>query len=205
MPALIPLGLAFAVGFVPIGEKHGVHVYQRPDAPLIELAAEGEIDAAPSEVQAVLLDPARQRRMIKRLAEHRVLARSDGEMLVYQRLNLPVVSDRDYVEQVTWGASGATRFVHARIVGDRGPPPTDAVRMPTMDGYWELAPVDGGRRTHARYTVTLDFGGSVPRWMVRGGAAKDLPKLFEAIRRELQPQVRALLFAGTEERTCRRR
>jgi len=31
--------------------------------------------------------------------------------------------------------------------------------------------------------VQLDFSGSVPRWMVRGGAAKDLPNLYQGIRR----------------------
>jgi len=50
------------------------------------------------------------------------------------------------------------------------------------EGGWHLEPVDGGRHTHAVYRFKMELGGSLPMWMARGRAAKDVPALFEAIR-----------------------
>ena len=59
-------------------------------------------------------------------------------------------------------------------------------RVPKLDGEWELQPINGGTATRARYTVQIDFGGSVPRSMVRSGAVKDLPAMFQRFRDELR-------------------
>ncbi len=55
-----------------------------------------------------------------------------------------------------------------------------------MNGGWELEPVDGGLGTHAIYRVRIDMAGSIPRGMVSGGAARDLPRLFEGVRAQLR-------------------
>jgi hypothetical protein len=55
------------------------------------------------------------------------------------------------------------------------------------------APVLQRRIRHRlrRYTVDIDFGGSVPRSMVRSGAVKDLPAMFQRFRDELAARVGA--------------
>src|SRR5437870_7531011 len=80
-------------GFIPIGEHDGVEVYLHSDADVIQLAAVGEFDAPPAEVQAALLDYGSHVRINKHLAESTVLARQPGELLVYQHLKLPVIKD----------------------------------------------------------------------------------------------------------------
>jgi hypothetical protein len=59
------------------------------------------------------------------------------------------------------------------------------VRVNVHEGSWLLEPVDGGRATHAVYRVHLDLAGSLPSWMARGGAAKDVPDLYENVRRQV--------------------
>jgi Polyketide cyclase / dehydrase and lipid transport len=168
-------------GYTPIGGHDGVEVYMRKDTGAIQLAAVGELDAPPAETQAALLDYGAHVRINKHLAESTVLTRSPGEMLVYQHLKLPVIKDRDFTLRVSWpdGASGLS----FRIDGTHGPAPTSkAVRMSVLNGRWELQPIRGGAATRAVYHVEIDFAGSVPRWMVRGGAATDLPGVFIGIR-----------------------
>jgi hypothetical protein len=170
-------------GFVSIGGHEGVEVFQKKDAALIELAAVGEFDAPPAEVQAALLDYGAHTRVTARLAESRVLSRHAGEQVVYQYLKLPVIKDRDFTLRVTWSEANANGLRFS-IDNSRGPGGTaKAVRMTVLNGRWDLEPIREGTATRATYHVALDFSGSVPRWMVRGGAAKDLPNLYQGIRR----------------------
>lgn len=169
--------------FVSIGGHDGVQVYLQKDSAAIELAAVGEFDAPPAEVQAALLDYGSHARINSHLAESTVLARQSGEELVYQHLKLPVIKDRDFTLRVTW-TDGAPRGLSFRIDGTHGPAATNkAVRMSTLEGRWELEPIRDGNGTRAVYHVRIDFAGSVPRWMVRGGAAKDLPGVYIGMRK----------------------
>jgi hypothetical protein len=169
--------------FVRIGGHDGVEVYLRKDTGAIELAAVGELDAPPSEVQAALLDYGAHVRVNSHLAESTVLARRSGEQFVYQHLKLPVIKDRDFTLRVTW-TDGVPRGVQFSIDGAHGPAATKkAVRMSVLNGRWDLEPIRDGNATRAVYHVQIDFAGSVPRWMVRGGAAKDLPGVYIGMRR----------------------
>jgi len=173
----------FGVNYVPIGGHDGVLVYLRSDTPVISLAAVGEFDAPPVEVQAALLDYGAHGRVNPHLAESRVLQRRPGELLVYQRLKMPVIKDRDFTLSVAW-SDGEPRGLRFAIDGTHGPKPTkNAVRMTLLDGSWDLEPIRGGRATRAVYHVQIDFAGSVPRSLVRDGAGKDLPSVYVGIRR----------------------
>jgi hypothetical protein len=169
--------------FVSIGGRDGVEVFMRKDTRAIELAAIGEFAAPPAEVQAALLDYGAHARINKHLAESTVLERRAGEELVYQHLKLPVIKDRDFTLRVRW-KDGDPRGLSFAIDRSKGPPATGRmVRMSTLNGRWDLQPIGDGNATRAVYHVQIDFAGKVPRWMVRGGAAKDLPGVYVGIRR----------------------
>ena len=181
-----PLLVAFLALVEPtytaIGGHDGVEVYMHKGDGPVELAAVGEFDAPPAEVQAALLDYGAHIRINKNLAESKVLSRAPGEMLVYQHLKLPVIKDRDFTLHVRWN-EGKPRGITFSIDGAQGPgASTKAVRMSTLTGRWDLEPINGGNATRAIYHVQIDFAGSVPPWMVRGGAAKDLPGVFIGMR-----------------------
>jgi hypothetical protein len=172
--------------YAPIGGHDGVEVYLRKNSAAIELAAVGEFDAPPAEVQAALLDYGAHTRINKHLAESTVLERRAGEEVVYQHLKLPIIKDRDFTLRVNWNPK-APKGIGFHIDGGVGPAPSKkAVRMSMLNGRWDLEPIRDGTATRAVYHVQIDFAGSVPRFMVRGGAVKDLPGVFVGIRRLIQ-------------------
>ena len=171
-------------GYQPIGGKSGVEVYRR-QGHAIDLAAEGDIDAPPDVVLKVLTDYGSHPKWVHGLSVSRVLDKHDGSLDVYQRLHLPMLDDRDFAMHVEWNrAGGGEREIHFATTNDKCPAPPDkgVVRVPLHEGSWHLVPVDGGRRTHAVYRFRMELGGSLPMWMARGRAAKDVPALFDAIR-----------------------
>jgi hypothetical protein len=186
-PGAPPPASALATeGFVLIAEEKGVKVYRREKRAGIELAAEGTLPAAPERVRRVLVDYPSHQRWQKHLKENRVLRRADGTLDVYQRLDLPVLDDRDFTLHVTWGDDGAVPWMRFAAANDLGPAPVKGVvRVTQHAGGWRLEPTDGGSSTHAVYRFYLDLAGSFPAWMGKGQAASDLPELFTNITKQL--------------------
>jgi hypothetical protein len=178
------MGLA-TEGYQRVGDKHNVVVYKR-EGHAIDLGAEGDIDASPDVVVRILTDYGSHPKWVRGLSESRILERDSNGLEVYQRLHLPFLEDRDFTLRVRWGASGPERFIRFETTDAGPPPPKGVIRVPLHEGSWSLAPVDGGRRTHAVYRFRMELGGHLPMWMARGRAGKDVPELFEAIRKQVQ-------------------
>jgi hypothetical protein len=102
--------------------------------------------------------------------------------VVYQRLNLPVISDRDFNLKVSWWEKAGVTFVTYKAIprGDR-PPRDGVVRVSHHVGSWQLKPVSDGRQTLARFQVEIDLAGWLPKWMARSGSGKEVPELFGSI------------------------
>jgi hypothetical protein len=185
-PVLLTAALV-GVQLTPVCREAGVSVARDREAPVVSIVAEGDFDAAPDAVLAILVDYDRPEPLAEAARETKVLARADRTLLVYQRLGLPLVADRDYTMSVSWGAEGAVRWARFATANEEGPPPREGiVRMPLHEADWRLVPGARGG-THATYTLRLDLGGSVPRWLVDGPTARHVPALFAAIRRRLAP------------------
>ena len=166
-------------GFELINETRGVKVYKHRTAKVIRLAAEGVLPAPVADVREIVTDYRAQQGKVDRVSESRVLRQGPGWLVVYQRLNLPIISDRDYTLVVRWGQHRGAQWVTFDAASAQGPPPRDGiVRVTEHNGSWQLKAVEGGRATFVRFQTRVDFSGSVPRWMVRGGAAKELPNVF---------------------------
>jgi uncharacterized protein YndB with AHSA1/START domain len=174
-------------GYERVGEKSDVVVYRR-GGHAIDLAAEGTIDAAPEVVLKVLTDYASHPKWVHGLTISQVVDKTSDSVDVYQRLHLPMLADRDFAMHVTWKKAGDGREIHFATTNDKcpGPPEKGVVRVPVHEGGWILESVDGGRRTHAVYRFKMELGGNLPMWMARGRAAKDVPALFDAIRKQTQ-------------------
>lgn len=181
-----PASALSAEGFFLSTEEDGVRVYRREERSGVELAAEGNFKAPPAQVARVLIDFESFQSWQKHLAENRILARGPNFLDVYQRLDLPLLDDRDFSLHVTWGNEGAlfwTRFV---LVKDLGPAPKEGVvRALAHDGAWRFEPIDGGQATHAVYRLYVDMDASIPSWMSKGQATSELLEVFEIIGKRL--------------------
>lgn len=181
-----PAGALPGEGFEPMGEAHGVKVYRRQQRAGVEIGAEGTLAGSPDRVLRVLTDYPAHQRWQKRLKEQRILARGDAFLDVYERLELPVLDDRDFTLHVTWGSEGEVRWLRFAAVVAGGPPPGDgAVRVAAHSGSWRLEPIDGGKRTHAVYRFHIDIAGSFPAWLASGQTMNEVPEFFDLIDREL--------------------
>ncbi len=105
----------------------------------------------------------------KSVKKREVLSRSENEVVVYDQIQTPVVSDRDVVLRLRKRARPDGSFaVEFETVSNVGPAPNDHyVRIPIVRGAWivERAATGGSRMTYLCYS---EPGGSVPAFMVRG-------------------------------------
>jgi hypothetical protein len=176
-------------GYQQIGKLHDVTVYRRSETAFIDLAAEGVISAPPIKVREILLDYSHHQSFLPRMADVQVLEQQNGALLVYQRVDVPVIADRDMVLRITWGQNGDELWTRFISISGIGPPPRrGVVRVTNHEGGWQLVPLDGGRTTYARYRMLIDLGGSLPRWIARSHATKDVPAFFDIIRQRAQAQ-----------------
>lgn len=184
---MTPLGMKLASeGFEVIEKTHGVTAYKHTRSEIIRIAAEGTIAARPEAVLSVLLAYEDQVGKIDRVSKSHIIDRGPNWILVYQRLNLPVISDRDYVMYVDWGANGDNLYITYRAGSHRGPPEQDGVvRVTHHRGSWQLKPILGGKATLARFQSTIDLSGWLPKWLARSKAGDELPGLFQDVRRML--------------------
>jgi hypothetical protein len=140
-------------------------------------------------VVETLLDYDKQVGKLDRLTTSRILDRGQNWMLVYQRLNLPVIDDRDFNLLVTWGDKDGIHWIRWKIADKGMRPLPGVVRVTDHEGSWQLKPFSKGQLTQARFQVRLDVAGLVPKWMARSGAGDEMPEVFMSVRRMLVERV----------------
>jgi hypothetical protein len=169
-------------GFELIANERGVAVYKNNSSDAIWIGAVGLIPVPPEQVYVALLEYERQVGKIGRVSEATVLSRGPNVLDVYERLNLPIISDRDFVLRVTHGEDVTRRWITYRAVSDRGPGPRGGiVRVVRHDGQWELLPAQDGKATLARNEFRINLGGMLPLWMAKARAGREIPQLFSEI------------------------
>jgi hypothetical protein len=177
----------------PLTTAEGVSVWVKSNAgsPLGEITAEGEFDAPPEEVFAVLWDVPSQADYMPAVKKAKRVISGETRQVNHLVIDpgVPMVKDRDLVSEATVLERSAERIVFAFKSAEEGvgpAPSEDYVRIPVQEGSWELTAIDGGRRTRAVYKLRTDPGGDVPKRAARAFAAKSLPGVFAAIRRRLR-------------------
>jgi len=108
---------------------------------------------------------------------HRVLKDGADERVVYDQLEQPVVSDRDYALTVVRKREpDGTCRIRFWISNELAPPrPAGFVRMEHLWGSWRFEPLPDGK-ARLTYTLFADPGGSIPAFLVHGpqrSATKD--------------------------------
>jgi len=141
----LPQASAFtSSGYEQIVTTPEVMVYKYKGSSTIRLGAEAKIAVSPQVLHDALVDYEGQVGMIGNLAHVKVLQRGAGWQLAYERIRMPVVSDRDFTVMVTWGKDGRGHWLRYWNDERAGiPKQKGVVRVPYHRGSWQLAPADG--------------------------------------------------------------
>lgn len=157
--------------------RDGMVIRTRPRADIPggkDFWAEGELAADLDALRAALKDHEQFRRWMPHVTESRVLAQEPGgSRVTYTQLDLPIVSNRDYVLRVSeeegQDAEGRATFLqrwapaHGVVPERRG-----VVRLLRNMGSWHFtARPEGG--VHFVYRFTVEAGGSVPSFLASVG------------------------------------
>ena len=193
-----PATLSADTAWQRIEEKSGVTLYSRirVGTSIKEFKGVGLIDAPPSAVQAVLDDVSAYPQFMPYVVVSRILSQDGNDVVTYQILDIPFVSNRDYVVRVDHGtarnADGALIYRDSwQSDNDAGPPPQlGIVRVQVNEGSWLLEPAGPtGESTQASYQIFTDSGGVVPAFLANRGSQIIIPRLFLALRKQvLQPK-----------------
>src|SRR5688572_7312802 len=193
LPFLLSIGATPANdGWQETARKDGVVVFARAHegTDRFETLAVSAIDAPPWVVKNAIDDIDRQDDM-PYLKEARVIRRDPRGAVIYHRMSPPFITDRDYTirlrDESAVRADGTIVYVQSwRTANELGPPPRPkVVRVPSVEGYWRLEPIDGGKRTRASYFVYSDPGGAIPQNIANWGSESAMPSIFKALRKRV--------------------
>ena len=158
-----------------------------------EFRGVGEIEAPSSVVFAVLNDPEAYPSFMPYVAEIKVLQRTKDSTVAYQRLSVPLISDRDYTvrseHSESQGLDGPVYLIQWSSANALGPPPQPGVqRVQSCTGSWLLEATSPGV-TRATYLIQSETGGAIPAFIANHGSQVAIRKVFAAVRKEvLEPK-----------------
>lgn len=187
----------------------------KPGSDLKELKAIGIINAPPWVCFNVVNDEGRYKEFMPYTDDSKVIKRrKDGSKIVYQLIDAPFVSDRDYTLLIH---NRSKKLPDGKIIYKKtwtganhlGPKKGDAVRVKTNEGYWIFEEHDGGKKTKATYYLFTDPGGALPSFVINAANGNAVPGIFEAIEeqaatgryRKTRPTVPGITPGPTKEAT----
>lgn len=170
-------------------------IYSRPrkDSSILEVRGVGVINAPSTSVKRVIDDTTEYPKFMPYVVETKTISRvGDTQRVGYQRLSPPFVGDRDYTVRIRCEAkpcptTGGTIYCNRwEAANDLGPAEKKGVtRVKITEGSWLLEPTTDGQ-TRATYTIYSDSGGGIPTMILNTANKTAIPKLFEAIRKQVK-------------------
>jgi hypothetical protein len=161
------------------------------------IMAVAELDAPPEAIFNVVNDFEHYPDFMPYVIESRVLSRnSDSEVVAYNRIAPPFVTERDYPLKfrMTRGTPANSGVFRSEWTArpDAVPEIKGVVRIRLNEGSWVAEPISGGARTRLTYTLLTHPGGLIPDFVANMSNTVAIPKLFKAVMN------RSVEKAGTE-------
>jgi hypothetical protein len=123
--------------------------------------------------------------------DNRIITRPSPTVKVrYTRLAFPIIDDRDYFIEITLdqdlGPDGSGVY-HAswKPWGLDRPSMHGVVRVTTNEGFWDVQPLEGGRKSQVTYYLLSDPGGYIPAWVGNLGNKRVLPDVIHSMYKEI--------------------
>jgi hypothetical protein len=175
-------------GWQPYKVKRGVAVERRPvqGSRFFEYRATVSAPVSPEAVISHMWRFVSEGRspIIKR---RQVLKQEPTELLMYDQVKTPVVSDRDYTLLVRkLGDASSHRYQMTFETANQLGPPVDPkhVRIPAIRGRWLIEPATAGG-SRLTYQSFSEPGGSIPAFMIHGAQFDQIVQDVEGLLKRL--------------------
>ena len=156
------------LGWSPVSERNGIRVERRSvsGSAFYEFRASAHTQFPPALIATALWADRADGKFSQRYRKkHVVLEETGTERLVYEQINTPVVSDREYVVRLRRGALEGGAFRLDFHMEGGGPSDPNCVRAGGIRGAWTVRPGSQGG-SEVVYTVFTDPGGAIPAFLV---------------------------------------
>ena len=173
-----------------------------------EVWAEGDLTATPVDIQNTLTDVKRFTEFMPYMTEARFVGGTDpdGAKYTYSKLDLPVLSARDFVHKVYLDRDAnhdpeGVFANHWAAEPTKIPERSSVVRLKISEGSWLVTPSADGKTSHVVYRLCVDPGGSVPTFAANRANANGITDTFKNIEREAQSRAVARVAAASLKAT----
>lgn len=199
---LLPFALAFSLGSAALADgdweeasrSGNITIYNRSreGSEIKELRAVGKVKAPPWAVKNVIDDVGNYVKFMPYTKESRLIKKDGDTAITYQRINAPLVDNRDYTLKIQDKSrrSKDGKIIYKStwsIANGSGPAPVSGVvRLTVNEGYWQLEEADGGEATRITYYVYTDPGGGLPTFVANMANSQGIPDLFKAVEKAAQ-------------------
>ncbi len=166
-----------------------IKVRDRPNSRVKEIWAEGDLNASVLDIQGTLTDVKGFTHYMPYLTEAKLLGMDhDGAMYIYSRLDMPVLSARDFIHKTyvdrdcTTDKDGVFAN-HWFAVPNKVPEKEGVVRLKLSEGSWLVSPKTANT-SHVVYKFSVDPGGSIPAFAANMSGTGGIEDTFKAVERE---------------------
>jgi hypothetical protein len=170
----------------------------RPGSDVKEIWAEGDLAATPQQIQITVIDVKRFTVFMPYMTESRLIGgvEPDGAQYTYARLDVPVLSPRDFIHKayVLRDAARDPEGVFENYwfaAPTKLPEVPSVVRLKISEGSWKVTPSADGKSSHVVYRLCVDPGGAIPAFAANRANADGLTDTFKNIEREAQRRAAA--------------
>lgn len=174
-----------------IKNEDGIQVYSRkPDNSKFRIIkVSTQIKTSLSSLVKLIKDASDHKKWVYLDKKAEILKEENSfSWVMYSQTNAPwPVSDRDIVARGHLSQDSITKIVTIRGEALPGyvPKDPDYVRIPYALSKWQFIPEKGGL-VKVEFTLVIDIGGSVPRWLTNLTAAKGPYQTMRGLRKEIK-------------------
>jgi hypothetical protein len=114
-------------------------------------------------------------KLLKKISEH--------EIIYHTEVNAPVIDNRDFVIQLKIDEDKTTHelSITATSLPDYLPKVKNVVRVPMSKAIWKIREEKKGKLS-VEYIIEIDFGGTIPAWVVNSLSHKAPYETFKGMR-----------------------
>lgn len=167
--------------------KVKIYTREKPGSDINEVLGKTTMAVPPWVLMNVITDFGNYKDFMPYTTRSKIIKTVGKTVHSYQFLDIPVLSNRDYVIAVTdvsyRNQKGNLVYKTEWVPSNELAPalPDDTVRIQINEGHWTLESQQAGKATLLSYYLYTSPGGSVPTWAANKGNTDALPNMFEAI------------------------